>query len=43
MNLFPGLILLAFVMLVFSLPIVANGFRHRHHDHLIPGHPRAPR
>lgn len=43
MNLLPGLILLALVLLFFALPIAANLYRHRHHDHLITGHPRAPR
>jgi hypothetical protein len=43
MHLFPALLILALVMLVFMAPIAANWLRLRHHDHLISGHPRAPR
>lgn len=43
MPLIPGFILLALVLLIFAAPIAANHLRRRHHDHLIPGHSRAPR
>lgn len=43
MHLFSGLIMLCLALIGFSLAILANHWRHRHHDHLIPGHPRSPR
>jgi hypothetical protein len=43
MNLILAFALLVFVTLLFLAPIGANELRRRHHDHLIPGHPRSPR
>jgi hypothetical protein len=43
MHLLPGLIMLLLALALFSLPIAANHLRLRHHDHLLPGHPRGPR
>ncbi|MFY9349913.1 MAG: hypothetical protein WBL20_17555 [Sphingobium sp.] len=43
MHWFPALITLCLLLLIFAAPFAANHLHRRHHDHLIPGHPRSPR